>query len=294
MILIDFSQLAIASAYAAYAAHGRIEDSVLWRYTIQSVIAMRRKHTEKYGHDTVLCCDDGSWRDSVFAYYKWKRRHKDQTHDIDWPHINSMIKEIAASLGKHFGFRVVMVHGAEGDDVIAVLAHHLAESAPDNLFGDGIANSEKPIIVSVDKDFGQLLDVADQYNQRTKKMVTGNPSLLLKEQIIRGDASDGIPNILSADNVFAEGIRQRPITVGRIEKWLPMDVSQIADGNQDILNNWKRNERLISLQGTTPPVIASDIIRQFEEQTAIKSVGLSTFLFDKGLFSLLKNAQNLL
>lgn len=294
MILIDFSQLAIASVYAVKKMYGRVDEKRLWQYVIKSVITMRRRHTDKYGHDTVLCCDNGSWRESIFPYYKWKRKHTDPTTDIDWVEVNRIIRDIASALGKHFAFRVIDVEGAEGDDVIAVLARHVSQDASNNLFGDGISDNCKPVIVSADKDFGQLLDIADQYNQRTKKMIKGNPSLILKEQIIRGDPIDGIPNILSADDIFVTKTRQRPITSIQLAKWLPATVEQIANGNPEILARWHRNNSLINLDGMMPPKIASSILAQYEEQSGKKPVDMMGFLFSKGLFSVLDNAQGLL
>ena len=45
-----------------------------------------------------------------------------------------------------------------------------------------------------------------QYAPIQKKFVEDeDPIKFLHEQIIKGDRSDGIPNILSADNVFVKG-----------------------------------------------------------------------------------------
>ena len=41
--------------------------------------------------------------------------------------------------------------------------------------------------------------------------IKGDPKQVLMEHIISGDKGDGVPNILSDDDVFTEGKRQRPI-----------------------------------------------------------------------------------
>ena len=64
------------------------------------------------------------------------------------------------------------------------------------------------MIVSGDKDFIQLqnIDNVNQYSPILKKHVNGhNPDTYIKEHILKGDTSDGVPNVLSADNTFVEG-----------------------------------------------------------------------------------------
>jgi hypothetical protein len=67
----------------------------------------------------------------------------------------------------------------------------------------------------------------------------------LKQLIIRGDKGDGIPNILSADGVFVEGGRQKPITEVKIITWLNQSPEEFC--NEDMLRNFNRNEMLIDL-----------------------------------------------
>ena len=58
-----------------------------------------------------------------------------------------------------------------------------------------------------------------QYNPVLSKFVgTGEtPSIYIKEHILKGDRSDGVPNVLSDDNVFVEGRRQRPLSKKKID-----------------------------------------------------------------------------
>ena len=49
-------------------------------------------------------------------------------------------------------------------------------------------------------------------------MVNGhNPDTYIKEHILKGDSSDGVPNVLSPDHTFVEGLRQRPLSKKKIE-----------------------------------------------------------------------------
>ena len=98
---------------------------------------------------------------------------------------------------------------AEADDIIGVLVkkHH----------------DQKILILSGDKDFIQLHNKnVQQYSPVLSKFIgkDENPSIYIKEHILKGDRSDGIPNVLSDDNVFIEGRRQRPLTKKKIESWV--------------------------------------------------------------------------
>jgi hypothetical protein len=107
---------------------------------------------------------------------------------------------------------------------------------------------EKIMILSSDKDFAQLQKFpnVEQYSPILKKAIKEPlPNVQLKQLIIRGDKGDGIPNILSKDETFAEGIRQKPITEAKIINWLNQDPSEFC--TDEMLRNFKRNEMLIDL-----------------------------------------------
>ena len=59
------------------------------------------------------------------------------------------------------------------------------------------------MIVSGDKDFIQLQkhSFVTQYSPTLKKFVNGiDPHVYIKEHILKGDRSDGVPNFLSPDD----------------------------------------------------------------------------------------------
>jgi hypothetical protein len=84
----------------------------------------------------------------------------------------------------------------------------------------------------------------------------------LKQLIIRGDKSDGIPNILTQDNVFVDGGRQRPITEVKIINWLNQPPKEFC--NEEMLRNYARNEMLIDLT-KIPETLKETIIHSYEE-----------------------------
>ena len=126
------------------------------------------------------------------------------------------------------------VYGAEADDIIATIC----ESQKENI-----------MIVSGDKDFIQLQKYKNvkQWNPVQKKMLKDkNPDLYLKEHIIKGDRSDGIPNVLSDDNSFVDKIRQKPLTKKKIQSWVEHDFMDVAP-NEQAKRNYHRNTTLVDL-----------------------------------------------
>jgi hypothetical protein len=78
-----------------------------------------------------------------------------------------------------------------------------------------------------------------------KFLRTNNPEAFLKEHIIRGDRSDGIPNFMSSDDTFVVEARQKPVTEKKLNKWLEEEPRSFCD---DVMwRNYKRNELLIDL-----------------------------------------------
>ena len=110
--------------------------------------------------------------------------------------------------------------------------------------------NEKIMIISGDKDFIQLQKYPNvtQWSPITKKQVNGfDPTIYLKEHILKGDTSDGVPNVLSPDNTFVDGLRQRPLSRKKIQSWL---LGGGSDWNDEVKRNFQRNSTLIDLSRT--------------------------------------------
>jgi hypothetical protein len=150
---------------------------------------------------------------------------------------------------------VLDVDTAEADDIIAVLATRHSGSG-------------KVMILSSDKDFVQLQKYpnVDQYSPIMKKFIKENdPTAQLKQLIIRGDKNDGIPNILSADSVIVDGVRQKAITEVKIGQWMNQPPEEFC--NEDMLRNFKRNEMLIDLT-KIPETLKQSIIDTYDTTKA--------------------------
>ena len=132
-------------------------------------------------------------------------------------------------------------------------------------------NHEPVMIVSADKDFIQLQKYSNvqQFSPLTKKQVSDkNPQRYLLEHVFKGDSSDGVPNVLSADRVFLEeGSRQTPLRANKIEEWC----KAIANDNlqavmpDDIYRNYIRNLNVIDLS-KTPDDIKNGILEAYDNR----------------------------
>jgi hypothetical protein len=97
--------------------------------------------------------------------------------------------------------------------------------------------------------------------------------------IIRGDKGDGIPNILSADNVIVDGIRQKSITEVKIGQWMNQPPEDFC--NELMLRNFNRNRMLIDLT-QIPETLKQSIIDTYETtQVHTKQVFLNYMIANR-------------
>ena len=275
MILIDLSQIMVASTMMSMGKdQSQVDISMVRHMVLNSLRMYRQKYHNEYG-ELVLCCDGRhSWRREHFPQYKAARKTNRDADSRDWTQIFGCLDTIKSELREFFPYKYLEIDESEADDIIGVLAR--------------IA-TEKVMIISGDKDFIQLQvrDNVDQYSPITKKIVYDvNPAKYLKEHILRGDSSDGVPNFLSADNCIVDKIRQTPITKKKIELWIDQDPEDFC--NEEQLRNYHRNMKLIDLQ-YTPSNIANQVGKQFNEVPKGKRSGLLNFFIERKLNNLIQD-----
>ena len=276
MILIDLSQIMVASTMMSMGKEQSEVDINMVRHMILNSLRMyRSKYYEEYG-ELVLCCDGRhSWRREHFPQYKASRKSSRDADKRDWSQIFGCLDTIKSELKEFFPYKYIQIDESEADDIIGVLARE--------------AGTEKVMIISGDKDFIQLQvhKNVKQYSPITKKLVTiKNPYNYLKEHIMRGDSSDGIPNFLSSDNCIVDKIRQKPLSKKKIESWLGENPVDFCTEEQ--LRNYHRNMKLIDLQ-YTPLDIVGKIKQQFNENPKGKRSGLLNFFVEKKLNNLIQD-----
>lgn len=251
MILIDYSAIAISNIVTQKLD---IQEDMVRHMILNSIRMYRSKFKEKYG-EVVIAGDAGNnWRYGAFPQYKAARKKNRKDSKLDWQEIFRIINLVWEELGENFPYKTIKVDGCEADDIIGVLAQNTQE------FG----NHEEVMIISADKDFAQLQKYKNiaQFSPMTKKFIKEeHPRKQLLELILKGDTSDGVPNVLSGDNVFVDGSRQTPLRKPIIEALMQDPTSQ----GQEVLRNIQRNRKLIDLE-STPKVLKENIIHSYNKQ----------------------------
>ena len=254
MILIDFTQTIIAGLMVQLKLNdGELSESKLRPMIINSIRNYQRKYAGDYG-EIVLCTDAANpWRREFFPNYKANRKKLREEDDKDWGVIFNTLQVIKDELRDNFPYRYMYVERCEADDIIAVLSKHIKEDI---------------LIISGDKDFQQLqsLENVIQWSPNlNKQVVCQDPSLFLKEHILTGDKSDGIPNILSSDDCMVEGIRQTPLRKPIKDKYLRISI----ENDDKYYRNYLRNQTLIDFD-FIPKDIEDRILSEFENTEPVR------------------------
>ena len=275
MIVIDMNQISVASLMMhLHMNKGELEEDMVRHMILDSVRMYRTMFNEDYG-EIVLAYDSRAyWRKEIFPQYKSNRRKNREEDNKDWDSIFDVLNNIKEEIKEFLPYKVVEVYGAEADDVIATLCKHY--------------QNEKVMIVSGDKDFIQLqkYDNVKQYSPITKKLVDGiDPKVYIKEHVLKGDKSDGVPNVLSPDHTFTDELRQRPLTSKKLESILAQDIDELDD---EIKRNYQRNDKLINLDNI-PKTLESEILNSFNEASYGDRSGLLNYFIEKRLTSLTEN-----
>src|SRR4029078_3882649 len=115
------------------------------------------------------------------------------------------------------------------------------------------------------------------------------PFVHITEHIIRGDRGDGIPNILSDDDVFVKGERQKAISNKKAEEWIKLAVEDKDFCTTDQMRHgFERNAKLIALQNT-PSEITNEILKVYKETVPAPRSGLINYFMAKRLSNLLES-----
>jgi len=272
MILVDMNQISLASLMMhLHMNKGELEEEMVRHMILNSVRMYRTMFNEDYGEIVLTYDSRAYWRREVFPQYKHSRRKGRETDDKDWDSIFGVLNQIKDEIKEFLPYKVVETYGAEADDVIATLCKHY--------------QSEKIMIVSGDKDFIQLqkYDNVSQYSPITKKLVNGVDAVVyIKEHILKGDKSDGIPNVLSPDHTFTDDLRQRPLTSKKMKSILAQDIDDL---NDELKRNYQRNEKLINLDNV-PEKLEGNILDDFKSATCGDRSKLLDYFIDKRLKSL--------
>ena len=254
MILVDLNQVLISNLMVQTRNKADVKPNLemVRQMVLNSLRGFNLKFRDEYG-EMVLCSDAADpWRREFFPHYKHGRRKGRVDSDTDWDNIFDIMATIKKELVDNFPYKVMYVENAEADDIIATLI----KQQQDMIY----------LIISGDKDFIQLHHYGNvyQFSPILKGFIgeQDDPKQFLHEQIIKGDRSDGVPNILSKDDIFLEqGVRQRPINKKRMAEFGNIETNLQLD--DEIKKNYLRNKKLIDLS-QIPGNIENRIINTFK------------------------------
>ena len=256
MILIDFTQTIIAGLMAQLKINdGDVSEDMLRHMIINSVRNYQKKYARDYG-EIVLCTDAAHpWRRDYYPLYKAGRKKAREASDMDWGMLFDTLQKVKEEIRDNFPYRYMYVENCEADDIIAILVKKYAPT-------------EDILIVSGDKDFQQLhkYDNVRQWSPNLNRMIQcDDPESFLKEHILRGDKSDGIPNILSNDDVFDLGIRQTPLRKPILNSYMRMTIEK----DDKYYRNYLRNQTLIDLE-FIPEDIENKILQEYDNTNVVR------------------------
>ena len=201
-----------------------------------------------------------------------RRKGKEQS-DVDWTEIFRILHLVKQEIQENLPYKVLHIEGCEADDIIGALTIRTQE------FGQ----HEPVIIVSSDKDFIQLqkYNNVKQWSPIQKKAVTDkNPRTYLFNHVMRGDAGDGVPNVLSKDDTFISESKQTPLRQTRIDDWLERSDDLRSAMSDDVYRNYQRNKKLIDLS-EIPEDIQQDIINKYDNQKPAMKMKVLNYLIKK-------------
>ncbi len=258
MILLDYNAIAIGNFVVQKVA---VDENMIRHMILNSIRMYRQKFGKEYGEMVIVADGMNNWRKDVFPNYKVKRKKNREESSIDWTEAFRIIGMVRDEIRDNFPYKVVHQDGCEADDSIA----HIAMSTQE--FG----RYEPVMIISADGDFKQLQVHKNvrQYSPLTKKLVVEkNPKLELANKILKGDSGDGVPNVMSDDNVFLESRRQSILSAKKREALLddPMALGE------EVYRNYLRNKKLIDLSETPAPVV-NNIINTYDSQDPSSNKG---------------------
>lgn len=284
MIIVDYSGIAIASIFSQDRPE-EIQEGLIRHMILNSLRRYNLKFRKDYG-EMVIACDSSSWRKEAYPQYKAKRKSNRDDSPLDWNHFFTLINGVRDEIKEKMHYPVVQADRAEADDVIATLVKSTQE------FG----KSEPIMIVSSDKDFFQLHQYPNvkQFSPMKRDIVTVDDPVFYKfDHICRGDSGDGVPNILSCDESFTDGIRQKPVRAKKIEAWYKNNADDrlIDEMGHEAYRNFCRNKTVIDLD-CIPEDITQDINDKYNLQTNKNKGDVLPYLIEKRCNMLINSVQD--
>lgn len=280
MILVDFSNLVINALFSEKDAVKYLNENYARFKTFRTLGYIRNKFFNKYG-EVVICCDSRkTWREEIYPHYKFKRKKERKESGIDWAKIFDMVELVKKDLKENFPYKVIEQDGMEADDVIFSLCLWSYSNPKFDI---------KNVIISNDEDLIQLQGFhnVSQYSNKSKDFLTcEDVSYFLFKKICKGDSGDSIPNILSPDDCFVTGTKQKKSYEKHIIEWYNNNKCV----PKEYLERYYMNDILINLDNV-PEKYYDLCIESFLEYDTRNRSKVVDFFVNNDLEDLLEHAQ---
>ena len=281
MILVDMNQVTISNLMMQLGSKrdNELDENLVRHMVLNSIRGYRSRFHEAFGEMVLRYDSKKYWRRDYFPNYKSNRKKDRANSGLDWNTIFETLNNIRDEIKEIFPYKVLEVEGAEADDVIASIVQHVAETP---------SEFEHILILSGDKDFIQLQkhNFVKQYSPTLKKFVKDiDPDIYIREHVLKGDRSDGVPNFLSPDNTFVDELRQKPLSKKKLETWIDLEPSDYC--SDEMMRNYQRNKTLIDLE-----CIPSDLKVKILEEYQNAEHGDRSKLLNYFINKRLKNLMN--
>jgi len=277
MLILDLNQVMLSNLMVQIGNHTNVavDENMVRHMILNTIRSLNVKFRGEYGEMIIAADGPNSWRRDIFPYYKANRKKSQQTSELNWTSIFECMNKIRAELKEFFPYRVIHLDRVEADDVIGTLVYDFHKT-------DSI------MILSGDKDFNQLhFHGVKQYDPTRKKMIVcSDPELYLEQHILRGDKGDGIPNILSSDNCFVVGERQKTLTQKKMDALV--DLGLACKFDHQYFRNHVRNSSLIDLR-CTPDEYKEKIRVSYNEQSSKTGSKMMNYFISNRLKNLMEH-----
>lgn len=284
MIIVDFSNLAFSQVLDFHSkTKEQVDLQVVRNLCIKKLKQIKDKLKDYSADEIVLAFDSRHyWRKDIFPLYKANRGKARKVSTFDWNAFFPMYEQFKTELRDYFPVKCIEVDGAEADDIMAVLASR---------FGP----HQDVCIVTSDNDMIQVQQhVCPRVKQwspwHSKFLTPKNSDYDLFEHIVRGDAGDGVPNILSDDDSLAdETKRQKSVSTKKLEEWKKYGItgSEYFCPNAEALERFARNRNLIDLR-LIPEELSAKIVAEYDNAVAPKGK-MFGYLTSQRLMQILKD-----
>lgn len=249
MILVDLNQVIYKNYFGSVGRHTNVQADLppMRNLVFNSLRVINKKFRREYGSMVLALDSRSNWRKNFFPHYKANRKKERDKSDVDWTGLYASLDTIKEEIIDNFPYHLIEIAGCEADDIIGTLVHTV---------------DEKIVIVSGDKDFRQLQQAGViQYDPIDNRYIEeSNPAGYLRDHIISGDRSDGIPSIICDGDYFVSGASVVRLTAKRREALLGIENRE----NDKYHSNWKRNQTLIDL-AMIPNELKAQIIDTYQQ-----------------------------